>query len=130
MDRTKKPEHNPHVETDLMHCLPPNSPAAEFEMLTQVQQFALPVLLWFFDTERYRAEGRTTVAVHVALMLAKRGNVVDLNDYSQATRVSISRNTRYFIDALYRIMKTHYSRDCFEVDEQRKTLRYRGRRPQ
>lgn len=102
-------------------------------MLSMAQEFALPILLWFFDQDRDRGTGRSYLAAVVAIELAMRGQSVVLEDVSRAfIPHEDSRQQRYFKDLVWRVVQTHYHGHQFRLDPSRnigEVLKYLGRRP-
>lgn len=115
-----------------LSSLPPSHPARNEGSLTQIQQAYLPALLWLFDTDRFRAQGRSYLLAYVAIELAMRGNDVSLDDYT----VEMTRSTTYsrhtqarFIDQVFRIAQQQFPEHRFAFDHRDRVLLYRGRHP-
>lgn len=133
-----RPINNPYLPDIQELCrqgLSPEHPANEQPRLTPLQSVAYQSLLWFFDTMRARASGRSYVMAHVIIELAKRGQEVGVVDHSEMLNddgrsARYSRTRGYLVDMIFRVAKEHYPRDIFEYNSMRNTLVYKGRRPQ
>lgn len=111
--------------------LPPDHPAAAPRMLTPLQEQVMPALMWLFDTQRNRAEGRSTVLAHVAIRLAIQGEVVHLDDVSElfTGQRTPGRRAHQFRDLVLSIAREHYRGHRFDWGERTNTLHYVGRNP-
>jgi hypothetical protein len=121
----------PDLPERLANTLSPDHPANESRRLTALQEFALPVLMWFFDQDRSRATGRTRLAAHVCLQLAMRGQVVNAEDFS---RIASQGRTRHFdnmrfLDTITEVIRADYLRHNFRIDSAKSTVEYTGKRP-
>lgn len=129
-----KPKDNPHIDESFHRAvqkLDENHPAKEIHMLTGLQEAVLPGLLWFFDLRRDRASGRSFLSAVVCLELAKRGNTVNIYDFSELATGDDSHQRRVsFLRLIEEVMKQeYYKRDIFEFTQSRMTLIYKGKRP-
>ncbi len=127
----KPKNENPFLNIDkIKDTFPPNHPANEDPLFTPLQSFAYPILLWFFDGNRNRGQGRTYLMACICIELAKRGERVYLNDVSSWPLLGKSEKTRnYFINTINLILDTKFKNDIFEIRENSQELIYRGRRP-
>lgn len=110
--------------------LPASHPMNNPPILTQLQQAHLPALMWLFDTNRYRAQGRSTLLAYVAIQLAMQGTRVYLNDVSiHLTNKGEHRQQSYFVDLVLRMTRDHFREHIFVYNDAQRTLEYRGRHP-
>ena len=108
----------------------PGHPMAQSRVLTQLQEAYLPAFMWMFDSQRFRAQGRSTLLAHVAILLAMQGERVFLEDFSESMTRHLTRQmSRRFADLVLTIVSKDYPRDRFSIDPQGLTLEYRGRHP-
>lgn len=123
----KRPTDNPFVNFP--------SDYTEGVMLTMLQSIALPVLLWFFDTNVGRGSGRTYMAAVLVVELAKRGNRVMLTGDPSLELLHPREHRRgawgdkSFVELVFRIALERYPRDVFVYDDAKRELVYRGERP-
>lgn len=122
---------NPFLDIDKIgYYLPPDHPANEEPLLTPLQSFAYPILLWFFDGSRNKGQGRTYLMACICIELAKRGERVYLNDLSSWPLLGKSEPVRnYFFNTVSKLLNTKFKEDIFEIRESSSELIYKGRRP-
>lgn len=100
------------------------------ETLTQLQAAYLPALMWLFDRNRYRAQGRSTLVAHAAIRLAMQGERVFLYDLSEAlTGPTDRRLNQRFVNLVLHICGTRYEGHRFEFRQHDNSLEYRGQHP-
>ena len=134
MPTKKSPKMNPYLPDDfvdrLSHSLPESHPANEVESLTPLQKFALPVLLWFFDYDRYLGQGRTELMAEILIQMAMRGKAVKVHDWSRALAINVNlRETEHMINVIFDRIKKYYPKHIFEFRKMEYTLIYKGKRP-
>lgn len=102
----------------------------EVRLLTPIQEFALPVLMWFFDLGRNRATGRSHLMAIVCIELAMRGEKVYLDDVSFWPTMGRSEPNRgNFMHLVGKILQENYNNHIFEIDMQNKIMKYKGKKP-
>lgn len=122
---------NPHVPDEVIDRFckySRGSSMAQPSILTQLQQAHLPALLWLFDNDRYRAQGRSTLLAYVAITLAMQGELVYLEDLT-LTRKMTRESRSHFTGVVLRMLDEHFKGHRFDYDAQGGTLRYKGRHP-
>lgn len=120
---------NPHLDID-KRIFSPDHPMNEISLLTPLQSFALPILLWFFDGERNRGQGRSYLMACILIELAKRGERVYINDVSTWPLHGKSEKIRnHFMNMLENLLATKFKNDLFEIRKDSQELIYKGRRP-
>ena len=92
------------------------------ENLTIMQQFALPVLLWFFDCTRDRATGRSYLMARVLIELMLRGQEVVLVDRSMSVGLPLVQRS-YFISLVQNILQKNYPYVQYTYHRVNNTLR-------
>jgi hypothetical protein len=122
---------NPHLDIDKqLQMLPRNHPAREESFLTPLQSTILPGLLWLFDPDRNRGQGKTYLIAVTMIELAIRGYIINVEDYSQSltNRESI-RSDQYLMEMIEKIMHVHYPRLSYEYKMSTKQFKITGMRP-
>ncbi len=103
-------------------------------MLTMLQSVALPILLWFFDTNVGRGTGRTYMAAVLVVELVKRGNRISVQGDPSLELLHPAQHRRgawgdkSFVELIFRIALERYPRDIFVYDDVKRELVYRGER--
>src|SRR5687767_8126498 len=126
-----KPTDNPHLDQAIFkEQLPLGHPANEEPILTALQSFAFPVLVWFFDQTRNRGTGRSYLLARVLIELAKRGHTVSVKDVSTVLLGhDHHRNDRHLLELVHGMVQTRFPNDLFEFRTSDMTMIYKGRRP-
>ena len=128
--KNENPYLNPDFIKQLENSLPPNHPGNESTYLTQLQSFAFPILMWFFDSDRNLGQGRTYLMAAVLIELAKRGKEVYVEDCSIFPKMgSHPRLTKNIINVIFDQINQYHKNDIFEYQQNTKILIYKGRRP-
>lgn len=110
--------------------LPTSHPMNNETMLTQLQAAYLPALMWLFDGQRYRAQGRSTLLAHVAVKLAMQGERVFLEDFTESMTRNLTRSmSQRFAETVLRICNEEYHGHRFNFNPQDRSLEYKGRHP-
>lgn len=129
-------KNNPYLPSDfddnIKNMLPPDHPMNERTLLTPLQSFAYPILMWFFDKDRNLGEGRSYLMAVVCLDLAMRGKKIHLWDCSLMPGMSDHYGVhRAFINTIVTVMKTDkYKNHIFQINQTDNILIYKGRRPE
>lgn len=101
------------------------------ETLTQLQAAYLPALMWLFDGQRYRAQGRSTLLAHVAIRLAMQGERVFLEDFTESLTRRLTRAmSSRFAETVLLLCHRKYAGHRFNFNPSDRSLEYRGRHPE
>lgn len=125
---------NPHVPDHIIErtkaYLPLSHPMNSDAQLTQVQTAYLPALMWLFDSQRYRAQGRSTLLSHAAIRLAMQGETVYLEDFSESMTRPLTRHmSARFADTTLRLCNTEFRGHRFGFSPSDRSFIYRGQHP-
>lgn len=108
-----KDNQNPFLPDTIIDQLPQSK-----RMLTQLQSFAFPILIWFFDKNTNRAQGRTVLMAHIHINLAIRNGKSKLIDYSVGTDYisTFPRVVKQIVDEHYKKYKFNYKHSTNEIE--------------